>query len=245
MPPKKAAATSNEVHIVVIEGHPKWTFATKEAAEDKVNAMSDEGSMSVEILTQELQGGSITIDEKKAPKKAAAKSKPAKASKSDDTEAPAPKANTAAKKTKPVEEQRAETAKKPAKTSDADLPENVKALLAGKGTVLDGMSIVVTGVPPTLTRKHAEELVKQYGGKLLKSLSKNTDFVVVGNGAGPKKLDQIDQMGIETKDEDEFIALLESGGAGTKRGASDDEEDEEEEEEEEVVKPAKGKKQKR
>ena len=118
------------------------------------------------------------------------------------------------------------------RSSDADLPDNTKALLAGSGDVLSGKSIVVTGVPPTLQRKNAEKLVTNYGGKLVKSISKNTSFVVLGNDAGPKKLEQIEEMGIETLDEDAFVAMLEAGG-GAKRAADEDE------------KPAKAKKQKK
>lgn len=88
-------------------------------------------------------------------------------------------------------------------------------------------------MPPTLQRKNAEKLVANYGGKLVKSISKNTSFVVLGNDAGPKKLEQIEEIGIETLDEDAFIAMLEAGG-GAKRAADVDEE-----------KPAKAKKQKK
>lgn len=63
-----------------------------------------------------------------------------------------------------------------------------------------------------------------YGGKLTKSLSKNTTLVLVGNDAGPTKLDKIEELSIETVDEDGFIALLEAnGGGGSKRTADDGE----------------------
>lgn len=78
---------------------------------------------------------------------------------------------------------------------------------------------------PSLGRKNAEKLVVNFGGKLTKSLSKNTSLVVVGNDAGPTKLDKIEELGIKTIDEDGFIALLEAGSAsgGTKRAADADE----------------------
>jgi BRCT domain type II-containing protein len=76
----------------------------------------------------------------------------------------------------------------------------------------------------SLGRKNAEKLVVNYGGKLTKSLSKNTSLVVVGNDAGPTKLEKIEELGIETLDENAFIALLEAGGGGTKRAAHDEEE---------------------
>ncbi len=63
----------------------------------------------------------------------------------------------------------------------------MKALLATKGDLLRGKNVVVTGIPPVMGRKNAEQLVQNFGAKLMKSLSKNTDFVVVGNEAGPAK----------------------------------------------------------
>lgn len=80
------------------------------------------------------------------------------------------------------------------------------------GNALDGMMIVVTGVPPTLGRKNAEKLVMNYGGKLTKSLSKNTTLVVVGNDAGPTKLEKIAELNLRTVDEEGLVDLLERGG---------------------------------
>jgi BRCT domain type II-containing protein len=77
--------------------------------------------------------------------------------------------------------------------------------------------------PSSLGRKNAEKLVTNYGGKLTKSLSKNTGLVVVGNDAGPTKLEKISELGLETVDEDAFVKLLEAGGGGAKRAADDDE----------------------
>ena len=71
--------------------------------------------------------------------------------------------------------------------SQDGLPDNIKELLSGSGSVLSGYTVVVTGIPPTIGRKNAEKLVEAYGGKLTKSLSKNTGYVVVANDAGPKK----------------------------------------------------------
>ena len=73
--------------------------------------------------------------------------------------------------------------------------------------------------------KNAEKLVINYGGKLTKSLSKNTSLVVVGNDAGPTKLEKIEELGIETLDEDAFIKMIEAGGGGTKRAAVADDDD--------------------
>ena len=67
-----------------------------------------------------------------------------------------------------------------------------------------GMSIVVTGTLPSLSRKQAEELIRQSGGTAAGSVSKKTAFVVVGEDAG-SKLDKARSLGIETVDEAELI----------------------------------------
>jgi DNA ligase (NAD+) len=67
-----------------------------------------------------------------------------------------------------------------------------------------GMSIVVTGTLPSLSRKQAEELIRQSGGTAAGSVSKKTAFVVVGEDAG-SKLDKARSLGIEIVDEAELI----------------------------------------
>ena len=67
-----------------------------------------------------------------------------------------------------------------------------------------GMSIVVTGTLPTLSRKEAEELIRECGGTAAGSVSRKTAFVVVGEDAG-SKLTKAQSLGIETVDEKEFL----------------------------------------
>ena len=67
-----------------------------------------------------------------------------------------------------------------------------------------GMSIVVTGTLPTLSRKEAEELIRANGGTASGSVSKKTAFVVVGEDAG-SKLTKAQSLGIETIDEQELL----------------------------------------
>ena len=74
---------------------------------------------------------------------------------------------------------------------------------AGNG-VFSGMSIVVTGTLPTLSRKQAEDLIRSCGGNAAGSVSKKTAFVVVGEDAG-SKLTKAQSLGIETIDEAELI----------------------------------------
>lgn len=67
-----------------------------------------------------------------------------------------------------------------------------------------GKSIVVTGTLPSLSRKQAEDLIRQAGGTAASSVSKKTAFVVVGDDAG-SKLTKAQSLGIETIDEEELI----------------------------------------
>ena len=70
--------------------------------------------------------------------------------------------------------------------------------------VFSGMSIVVTGTLPTLSRKDAEELIRSMGGTAAGSVSKKTAFVVAGEAAG-SKLTKAQSLGIEVIDEAELL----------------------------------------
>jgi DNA ligase (NAD+) len=66
-----------------------------------------------------------------------------------------------------------------------------------------GKSIVVTGTLEGFSRKEAEDLIKSLGGRAASSVSKQTDFVVVGDSPG-SKLQKARALGVETIDEPEF-----------------------------------------
>ncbi|WP_350225213.1 NAD-dependent DNA ligase LigA [Arthrobacter sp. efr-133-TYG-118] len=78
---------------------------------------------------------------------------------------------------------------------------------AGLQRNLEGLTIVVTGSLPTLSRDEAKEAIIIRGGKAAGSVSKNTSYVVAGENAG-SKLDKAEQLGIRVLDEDGFKALL-------------------------------------
>lgn len=77
---------------------------------------------------------------------------------------------------------------------------------------LTGLTIVVTGTLEGLTREQAQEAITSRGGKAAGSVSKNTDFVVAGPGAG-SKLAKAEQLGIPVLDEAGFAVLLTGGKA--------------------------------
>merc|ERR1711972_730633 len=65
-----------------------------------------------------------------------------------------------------------------------------------------------TGVLESLEREQAEELIKKCGGKISKSISKNTSYVVVGEEAGPKKLETAKNLGTPQLSEDDLLELI-------------------------------------
>ena len=71
------------------------------------------------------------------------------------------------------------------------------------GGTLKGMTVVITGTLPGLSRGQATELIESQGGRVTSSVSKATTFVVVGEDAG-SKLERARALGIETIDEQEL-----------------------------------------
>jgi DNA ligase (NAD+) len=72
---------------------------------------------------------------------------------------------------------------------------------------LDGKAIVLTGGLRTLTRDQAKDLVIRLGGRVVGSVSKKTDYVVVGEDAG-SKADDAKRLGVPTLDEAAFLKLV-------------------------------------
>jgi DNA ligase (NAD+) len=75
------------------------------------------------------------------------------------------------------------------------------------------MTVVVTGSVPGLTRNEGNEAVERLGGKSSGSVSKRTDLVVVGEGAG-SKADKAEQLGVRILPADRFAALLDAHATG-------------------------------
>ena len=75
---------------------------------------------------------------------------------------------------------------------------------------LAGLTIVVTGSLERFTREGAQEAITSRGGKAASSVSKNTDFVVIGPGAG-SKAKKAEELGRPILDEAGFELLLDAG----------------------------------
>ena len=69
-----------------------------------------------------------------------------------------------------------------------------------------GLTFVLTGTLPTLTRADATVIIEQYGGKASGSVSKKTSYVLAGEEAG-SKLTKANELGIKVIDETEFLEM--------------------------------------
>ncbi|HET7430116.1 MAG TPA: NAD-dependent DNA ligase LigA [Nocardioides sp.] len=84
---------------------------------------------------------------------------------------------------------------------------------ASVARTLEGLTVVVTGSLVDFSRDSAKEAIVSRGGKAAGSVSKNTDYVVVGDNAG-SKADKAEQLGVPVLDEGGFKVLLEHGPSG-------------------------------
>ena len=91
-------------------------------------------------------------------------------------------------------------------------PMGGQAALSTEASVLSGMTFVITGTLPTLSRDRAKELIEKYGGKVTDSVSKNTSYLVVGESAG-SKLDKAKSLGVPLLDEGGLSKLIEKESA--------------------------------
>jgi len=76
-----------------------------------------------------------------------------------------------------------------------------------RGTALEGLTFVLTGTLPTLTREEAKARIESAGGKVSGSVSKKTSYVVAGEEAG-SKLDKARELGVAVVDEVGLLGML-------------------------------------
>jgi DNA ligase (NAD+) len=79
------------------------------------------------------------------------------------------------------------------------------------GSALQGKSLVLTGTLPALTREAATALIEAHGGTVTGSVSKKTDYVLVGENPGGSKFAKAQQLGIPMLDEAGLRALIGEG----------------------------------
>ena len=77
-------------------------------------------------------------------------------------------------------------------------------------STLEGLTFVLTGTLPNLTREDAKARIESAGGRVSGSVSKKTNYVVAGEEAG-SKLDKATSLGVSVVDEAGLVKLLENG----------------------------------
>jgi DNA ligase (NAD+) len=85
---------------------------------------------------------------------------------------------------------------------------------------LEGITVVVTGTLESYSRDGATEAVQALGGKVTGSVSKKTDFVVVGTDPGASKYEKAVKLGVPTLDDAGLRVLLEQGPEAARAAAT-------------------------
>lgn len=75
------------------------------------------------------------------------------------------------------------------------------------GTLLNGMTFVITGTLPTLSRDEASAFIQANGGKVTGSVSGKTDYLLAGESAG-SKLAKAEALGVPVITEDDLVAMV-------------------------------------
>ena len=76
-----------------------------------------------------------------------------------------------------------------------------------KSNIFEGLTFVLTGTLPTMTRDEASALIKERGGKVSGSVSKKTSYVLAGEEAG-SKLTKANELGVTVIDEEKFLEMI-------------------------------------
>jgi len=85
------------------------------------------------------------------------------------------------------------------------LPEDK---LAPKGDILAGKTIVISGTFQHHSRDEYKEIIESQGGKNAGSISKKTDFVLMGENMGPSKREKCEKLNIPLVSESDFLSML-------------------------------------
>jgi DNA ligase (NAD+) len=88
----------------------------------------------------------------------------------------------------------------------AELGVKCEAVGEDRGSLFDGLTFVLTGTLPTMTRDEASALIKQNGGKVSGSVSKKTSYVVAGDEAG-SKLTKARELGVNAITEEQLVNM--------------------------------------
>jgi len=86
--------------------------------------------------------------------------------------------------------------------------ERIEEEKEGGSNILEGLSIVISGSFSKYSRDELKALIELHGGKNVGSISKKTSFLLAGEKIGPSKLAKVEKLGIDLKNEDQFLELI-------------------------------------
>ena len=73
---------------------------------------------------------------------------------------------------------------------------------------LAGLTFVITGTLPSMSRDAATALIQEQGGKVTGSVSSKTDYLLVGEAPGGTKYREAQQLGVPVIDEEELMRMV-------------------------------------
>ncbi len=88
-----------------------------------------------------------------------------------------------------------------------DAGVNTKLTQSMDGSIFSDKTFVLTGTLKGFTRENATAIIERMGGKVSSSVSKKTDYLLVGEAAG-SKLEKANALGIEVITEEEFVKMI-------------------------------------
>ncbi|TAH12864.1 MAG: NAD-dependent DNA ligase LigA [Runella slithyformis] len=86
--------------------------------------------------------------------------------------------------------------------------ETDEAPVVAESEALTGKTFLYTGTFESMSREQLEQKIAANGGKLVSGVSGKLNFLVVGEGAGPSKLDKANKLGVKMISEAEFLAMI-------------------------------------
>lgn len=87
---------------------------------------------------------------------------------------------------------------------------NLQAERTGKSApaLLEGKSIIISGVFEKHSREEYKDMIEEYGGKNVSSVSSNTSFILAGKNTGPAKREKAEKLGVDMVTEEDFLKML-------------------------------------
>ena len=86
--------------------------------------------------------------------------------------------------------------------------ENLETEQTSQSDILQGKSIVISGVFVHHSRDEYKAMIEAHGGKNVGSVSKKTSFILAGENMGPEKRKKAESLGVALVTEEAFLEML-------------------------------------